>query len=333
MPRSSRWSAHFALGKVYDRAGEYATAFDHYRTANDLKAEVVSYDRAAAERFVDQIIATCNEAFFERFAGIGNPSDRPIFIVGMPRSGTTLTEQILASHPRVAAGGELSEISQLVRRLAQRRGRPTPIGQTLQLLAPDDGEALGGLYLRALAEIDTEADRVTDKMPGNFNHLGLMAVLFPQASFIHCRRHPLDTCLSCYFQNFTNGQFFSYRLEDLGHSYRQYRRLIDHWQRVLPQPLQEARYEDVVEDLPARARELVAHCDLEWDERCLAFHRTERVVQTASKLQVRQPIYRSSLARWQRYEPFLGPLKESLGDVLADAPPAPPPPSLERETA
>jgi tetratricopeptide (TPR) repeat protein len=321
MPLDDRHQLHFALAMEYDRAGQYAEAFEHYRRGNEQRQELerrrgVVFDPAAHDRFVDRLIATFTPEHFERTSGFGVDSELPIFVVGMMRSGTTLAEQILASHPAVHGAGELSIIETLMNRLPQRLGSAETYPEVVRQLDAATARAVAAEGLQFLRERGGSADWVVDKLPANFFNLGAIATLYPKARIIHCRRDPIDTCLSAYFQNFGGSIPHALDLEHLGRYYRGYRRLMEHWAAVLPVPVFELSYEELTADQEAVSRRLVAFCGLRWDERCLAFHQTHRVVRTASVLQVRQPMYQSAVGRWKRYEAFLKPLL----DVLADQP-------------
>jgi tetratricopeptide (TPR) repeat protein len=304
----ARSRLHFALGKSLDVLGRFDTAFDHFQRANVLRKASFERDRyaellkAAKETFPSQ--------FFQKRQDFGLDSPVPVFIFGMARSGTTLVEQIIASHPQVFGGGELMDIPHLSFLLPGLLGKPYP-----ECVAKMDGplsKNLAGACLRRLTSLNPAAARVTNKMPGNFPHLGLIALLFPNAPLIRCRRDPRDTCLSCYFTSFRSGSAYSFDLEDTVYFWRGYDDLMDHWQTVLPSRILEVNYEDLVDDPESVSRRIIDHCGLDWDERCLDFNQTSRPVLTASREQVRQPIYRTSVARWRNYEKHLGPLLEAL---------------------
>jgi len=304
---------NFALGKAYGDLGRYDESFAAFREANRLKRPLVNFD----EGEMDREFADLRTAFTAgRLAGpnAGCQSDLPIFIAGFPRSGTTLIEQMLASHPQAHGGGELDFMSELTMAppLAGVPGAGFP--RNLALLPDDELSRLGASYVQRLSALGPTASRVTDKGLLNFMLLGFIRLVLPKARIIHVRRDPVDTCLSCFFQNFNEDhQAFSYDLGELGRHYRRYRDLMDHWRRVLPQgAVLELEYENLVENFAPETRRILDHCGLPWDERCLEFHRTERAVRTASASQVRQPIYRSSMQRWRRYEKHLGPLLEAL---------------------
>jgi hypothetical protein len=276
-------------------------------------------DQYNHNRFVQSTSSTIEAyttEFFARTNLIGSESQRPIFIIGMPRSGTTLVEQILSSHPLVYGGGELETINHIVfnelLKDVKRDDQLPSYSKQLERLDQHGAERLCDLYLAHISELAGDEPRVTDKMPGNFFHLGLIALLFPQARIIHCRRQPFDLCLSCYFQNFVGPHYYAWNLENLGRYYQQYMRLMDHWRATLPIALLEVDYEEIVDDQEGVSRRLIDHCGLPWDEGCLDFHQNQRRVETASKWQVRQPIYRRSVDRWKNYEQFLGPLKQGL---------------------
>ena len=302
---------HFALGKMYDDLGEYDLAFEHFRRGNEILRRHVPFDAGAARRLVEDLEAGFGEAWFDRVRGWGHPSSRPIFIVGMPRSGTTLVEQILASHPEVHGAGELIRIPNLAQRLLGAGDAPLPAAAAA--LEREDVEAAARDYLDYVGARSGGAARTTDKLPENYHHLGLIAAMFPNARIVHVRRDPMDVCVSNYLVRFQWGHAWSYDFDSLAHEYRAYERLMGHWRTVLPTPVHEQSYESLVVSLESESRRLVEFCGLDWDERCLDFHLTERSVHTASGWQVRQPIYRRSVERWRNYERHLGPLREALG--------------------
>lgn len=308
---------HFILGYLLDRAGDYDDAFAHFDAGNRLRREQFqqadsAFDPAAHARFIDQLIEVFTPAYFEHVRRVGLETEVPVFIVGMPRSGTSLVEQILTHHPEVAGAGELRDIPRLVNALADRRGTEEQYPECMPGIDAATSQQLAAPYLERLRQLGGSARRVTDKNPENFLHLGLIATLFPQARVIHCRRDPLDTCLSCYLR-FFQGMSFACDLGDLGRYYREYERLMAHWQAALPLDMLELVYEDLVADPEGESRRLVAFCGLDWDERCLRFHENARAVRTPSKLQVRRPIYPSAVGRWRHYAAHLGPLQEALG--------------------
>lgn len=308
LPVAHAIGLHHALGKYHDDLGEADAAFEHHRRGHALAHHSrPPYDRAATSSRVTRTLSTFDRHALAQLKPAGQPSDRPVFVFGMPRSGTTLAEQILASHPEVHAAGEV-----LFWQFAADAELAAPAGERTATVA-----ALGQRYLELFAALPAAKRRVVDKLPSNFKNLGLIHAALPQARFIHLERHPLDTCLSIYFQGFTAAHAYAADLSDLGHYYREYRRLMAHWRTTLPsEALLEVRYEALVDDPETWSRRMLDHSGLSWDPRCLAFHRTERAVLTASNWQVRQPISKGSIGRWRRYERFLGPLREALGDVL-----------------
>ena len=328
---SDRARLHFALSAVLDKKAAYDEAFAHCRRANELTKEAYrlrgsTFDPAAHAERIDKLIAAYTPAYFERVRGFDrasctsfgsdSDSDLPVFIVGMPRSGTSLAEQILASHPQVHGGGELSDIDLLVNAMTERvgdaRSESTIYPQCIANLDAATAKSLAEAHVQRLQLMGGAATRVTDKAPFNFLHVGFLATLFPRARIIHCRRDPIDTCLSCYFQSFAVLYPFTLDLTHLGQYYRQYQRLMAHWAKVSPTPILELNYEELTADQETWSRRLIEFCGLEWDERCLRFHETPRVVRTFSALQVRQPMYRSAVGRWKRYEQHLQPLLAAL---------------------
>jgi Sulfotransferase family len=286
------------------------------REGNALKRGRIDYDEAGTLGLFDRIRSTFDRGLLEAKVGAGFTSSMPIFVVGMPRSGTTLVEQILSSHPAVHGAGELADFNTLVDRMAAPRGNAFRYPEDTPALTTDQLRALGTAYVEGLRRRAPSATRVTDKMPGNFLFLGLIHLALPNAHIIHVLRDPRDTCLSCYSKLFTAPQDFTYDLAELGRYYGKYAELMAHWRAVLPAGrMLEIRYEDVVADLEASARRIIDHCGLDWDPRCIAFHEARRPVRTASASQVRRPIYRSSRGRWRAYAAHLGPLVAALGDI------------------
>lgn len=301
---------HFSLGLLYDAAGAFDDAFSHYHQANELKPR--SYDPLKHTRYIDSLITVYNKDFLSIAPHGTNGSQRPVFIIGMPRSGTSLVEQILASHPRVYGAGELEDIGRMINGLPAELGVNMPYPQCLSSLTQEKCDELAQRYLDRIALQSGDALRVTDKMPRNFLNLGFITLLFPQARIIHCIRNPLDTCLSCYFQHFVGGNEFADNLADLGAYYNQYLRLMRHWKTTLDIPMLEIQYEELVADQERMSRALIEYCGLEWDDHCLRFFENKRTVATASYDQIRQPMYKKSVERWKNYEKYLGPLKKAL---------------------
>ena len=301
-----RRQLHFSLAALLDRAGRFDEAFDHCRRANRLRPP--RFDPARHEQAVTSLIHHFDAGYEARLPRAVNRSETPVFIVGMPRSGTSLVEQILASHPRAHGAGELPDIPKIARDLSGNLGGGPPYPACLSRMSSRNMDAAAQHYLARLRRLAPEARRVTDKMPQNFFHLGLLSLMFPGCRIVHCVRNPADTALSIYFQNFSGGLAYAFDLENIAAYYVQYRRLMAHWRAVLPIPVLDVRYEDLVARQEAVSREMIAFLGLDWDDRCLEFHRTRRDVSTASVQQVREPIYRGSVERWRRYEKHLGPL-------------------------
>ena len=315
--RSNEAQLHFALGRAFEQRQEYARAFAHYAQGNALRRLDAPFDAGKFERRSERIRAFFDAAFFAERAGSGNPSPAPIFIVGLPRSGSTLIEQILASHSRVEGTMELPNILNIVAQFddlaATRDGYP----ETVAAATPAQLSALGRRYLEETAPLlRSGRDHFTDKLPNNFSHIGLIHAILPRAILIDARRHPLDACFSTFKQHFAEGQTFSYDLEDLGRYYRSYLSLMDHWDAVLPGRVLHVQYEELVREPQVHIRRLLEHCGLEFEPACLKFHETRRAVRTASAEQVRQPLYTSGVGYWRHFEAELEPLRRALGDCL-----------------
>ncbi len=300
----NRAHLHFALGKLFDDLGEYENAMRHFDMANAIKARFMHFDAPAFAADVDRLIRRFTPEFFAAHAEFGCDDETPVLIVGMPRSGTTLVEQILSSHPKIAGGGELPY-------WIKRMGA-WGIAEASYLTA-GWGRDLSAGYLELLRRIGPTAARVTDKLPFNVLCLGLIHLLLPKARIIQCRRHPLDTCLSIYFANFRQAITFAADKADIAAAYRQYARLMDHWRAALPsERFLEVEYERLVADPETITRQMIAFCGLDWDDACLRPERNRRTVTTASLWQARQPVYNTSIARWRRYRPWLGKLADLL---------------------
>ncbi len=302
LPVDHEISLRYALGKYFDDVGRYDDAFGHYRQANELSKRLGSkYDPSILTRRVDEFIASFDDEFLRRRRAQGFDSELPVFIIGMPRSGTSLTEQILASHPSVYGAGEVPFWDAAFLAVAGAPAGADPIPR----VAAD--------YLGRMTAFSGTALRVVDKMPANFWYAGLIHAAFPQARFIHMQRHPIDTCLSIYFQNFFNRDPYANDLDSLAHYYGEYLRITGHWRTVLPAAaLLEVPYEALIEDQEGWTRRMLDFVGLPWDPRCLDFHRTDRVVITASKWQVRQKISAASAGRWRNYEKYVAPLQHLM---------------------
>ena len=312
---------HFALGKALADTEEHLKSFRHLLLGNALKRSQIEYDESATLEVFEGMPAAFSEEMVRSAAGLGDPSTVPIFIVGMPRSGTTLVEQILASHPKVFGAGETDEFANVLA-AADEDIEDAP-------LSPEEAalswarrlRKLGKAYVTRTRALAPKAARITDKTLENFRIVGLIHLALPNARIIHARRDPLDTCLSCFSRQFVGRLPYTYDLAELGRHYRAYETLMSHWRSVIPpRTLLDVQYEDVITDIEGQGRRIVAHCGLEWDRRCLDFHMTERAVRTASATQVRRPIYNSSVGRWRAYESVLQPLINELGPSIAPPP-------------
>lgn len=311
LPDSRRSHIHFTLGGLYDAAGKYSVAFDHFMQGNELKVvEEGPYLYPNASSMVKYF----NRACLDRLPRSGSDSDVPIFVVGMPRSGTTLVEQILSSHPGVYGAGELQLMGeQIFPGFLNALGNNQQLPGCLSEIKKETLNYLAGNYLGHIAELSGDGiDRVIDKMPGNYVYLWLIELLFPKARVIHCVRDPIDTCLSAYFQNFADSNLFTFRLNSLAKYYNIYKEIMEHWKDVLTIKMIDVEYEDIVWDTEGVSRKMVEFCGLEWDDRCLHFYQTRRFVGTASHEQVRKPIYKNSIGRWKNYEQQLQPLIKKL---------------------
>jgi hypothetical protein len=302
----------FSLAKTLEDRGEHDRAFDHMAEANAIRRASISYDIEAAERRLERIAEVFDAERLAALEGNGHQSQRPIFIVGMPRSGTTLVEQIISAHPEVRAGGEIPILSNWLD--GSRGDGDAPYPDWGRTMTGADCHNIGKIYLDALPAQTPPQRKFTDKWVDNFEHLGLIQACMPNAAIIHCQRDPRDVCLSAFAIRFVTGQEYSYDLAELGRFWRAYDRLMAHWRAVLtPGRMLEAPYEAVVADVETWARRLIAHCGLAWDDACLRFYESDRPVTSASFAQVRRPIYSGSVGRWRRFAGRLGTLLDALG--------------------
>ncbi|MFK7731234.1 MAG: sulfotransferase [Pseudomonadales bacterium] len=310
----------FSLGKAYEDLGEYDRAFPYYEQANRTHRESVAYDPVQTEIVHGRIREIFTSELFEKARGesTGCQNAAPIFILGLPRSGSTLLEQILASHSQVDGTSELPDLSLVSQSLTNPK-RGTSYPGAVEALSAEELTALGEQYIAQTMRHRSGAAFFTDKMPNNFPHIGLIQLILPNAKIIDARRHPLDSCLGCFKQHFAKGQTFTYDLFELGEFYIEYEKMMAHWDEVLPGRVLHVQYEDVVNDLDAQVARLLEYCELPFEEACLNFHETDRAVRTASSEQVRQPIYSGSVNSWKRFEKQLQPLKEILEPVLPSA--------------
>lgn len=303
---------YFALGRAYSYAKEFDKAFENYDSGNRLKRKFVEYDASAWSDYVDRLVEGYSKEYFDKIVPAGSDSDVPVFIVGMARSGTTLIEQIISSHPDVHGAGELAAFGEFEVALADQFRDSGVYPLCMRDCDQDTVLSYAGKYLEEIRAYSKNAKRVTDKMPGNFAQIGLIKTLFPKSRIIHCRRNKMDTCLSNYFNYFAVGNQYSFNLRELAKYYRDYERLMSHWHEILGTEIFDVQYEELVEDQESVSRALIECVGLEWDDRCLAFHENRRAVHNLSSMAVRQPVYASSIDQWKQFEKYLGPLVEIL---------------------
>ena len=307
-------AAHFAMGKALSDLGQYDEAFQHLLRGNALERQSFFYDEPQRMAMFENLCQLFTPEFIKAKSGRGDDSWAPIFIVGMPRSGTTLLEQVLASHSKVFGAGELETFKEAIAEVAVRHAIAPAFPALSAAMSPEQIGQLGEIYTKRVRALAPEADHVVDKMPINFMFVGLIHLALPNARIINIRRDPLDTCVSCFSLLFTGSQPFAYDLGELGRYYRGYEKVMDHWHKVLPPGvLIDVQYEDLVDDLEGEGRRVLGHCGLEWEDACLNFHDTKRTVRTASLMQVREPVHRRAVGNWQRYAKHLVPLAEALG--------------------
>jgi len=312
LPDESRTQIHNALGLEYESRKDYASAFSNFEQGNILRRKAESYDPVDIESTYGRIIDMFDQEIFLQNAGVQPAKTTPIFVVGLPRSGSTLIEQILASHSQVEGTHELGDLQQVVQSARRKKRQRERFPETLAGFGADEWLAIGEEYLERTRIFRSDLPFFVDKNPNNFIYAGILKLAIPNAKIINAKRHPLDSCLGSYKQLFASGQPFSYDLTELGEYYVQYSRLIDHWHTVLPDFVLDVQYEEVVADLEPQVRRILDFCNLPFEEECLRFYETERAVKTASSEQVRQPIYSSSVNLWRNYEPFL----ETLVHIL-----------------
>jgi tetratricopeptide (TPR) repeat protein len=321
-----RFHLEFALGKAHEDAQRFEASFEHYEKGNALRRSAIAYDARETTAQVKRAQAFFTPELFAELAGAGCPAPDPIFVVGLPRAGSTLLEQILASHPLVEGTQELPDLVGLARELGGKRSRSgsTKYPEVIEDLGADELRALGERYLaQTRVQRKTGAPYFVDKMPNNWAHVGFIHAILPNAKIVDARRHPLACGFSVFKQHFARGQHFSYALEDVGRYYRDYVALMAHFDRVLPGRVHRVIYERLVDDFEAEVRKLLDYCGLPFDERCLRFHENERAVRTASSEQVRRPIYAEGKDHWRHFAEFLGPLERALGPVLSAYPATP----------
>jgi tetratricopeptide (TPR) repeat protein len=308
---------HFALGRAFEHRQDYPTAFDHYATGNRRRRKTVPFDIEAFENKTRRVRECFDPEFFAARSGCGYPDPSPIFIVGLPRSGSTLVEQILASHSCIEGTFELPNLLTIVREFDHADAAHDAYPEIVRAAPPEHLGKLGRRYIEETAPLRGARPYFIDKMPNNFSHVGLIQAILPRAVVIDVRRHPMDACFSTFKQHFAEGQSFSYDLEDLGRYYCCYLSLMDHWDTVLPGKVLRLQYEQLIRDPETQIRRLLSHCALPFEPACLSFHETKRPVRTASAEQVRQPLYTSGVGYWRHFEAQLAPLRRALGASLA----------------
>ena len=329
LPDESRVQIHNALGLDHEARGEYDAAFGHIEQCNRLRRKAEDYDPVETETRVDKNIEVFDADFLARNAGAGNADPSPIFVVGLPRSGSTLIEQILASHSLVDGTHELFDLAFVARRIRARRKTKSRYPETLLDLSAENWHEIGTDYIESTMRYRAGAPFFIDKNPNNFIFIGLIRLALPNAKVIDARRHPLDSCFGSYKQLFASGQQFTYDLTEVGEYYLQYRRLVDHFQQLMPGFILDVHYEQVVADLETQVRRILDFCNLPFEADCLRFHETERAIKTASSEQVRRPIYSSSVNLWRNYEQHLGELVEVIGPLLQNLPEADQPSEMQ----
>ncbi len=320
IPPEGQVQLNNALGLEFDGRKEYDRAFEFIDRGNKLRREREFYDRVQNEEMVDASIEAFTQQFLEDNTGHGDPEPAPIFIVGLPRSGSTLIEQILSSHSKVDGTHELRDLALTISSSPELSGRGAKYPESVANIDGDGFKRLGSEYIERTRRHRGGCPNFTDKNPNNHVHVGFLHLILPNAKIINARRHPLDSCFGSYKQLFAEGQPFSYDLVELGEHYLQYQRLMDHWHEALPGKVLDVQYEEVVADLEGQVKRILEYCELGWDDACLRFHETSRPVKSASSEQVRQPIYRSAVNTWRHYEPHLGSLIEVLEPLLKELP-------------
>jgi tetratricopeptide (TPR) repeat protein len=316
LSRNDKSMLHFAAGKFADDCGQHDRAFRHFiagKGCYEHKFDIVAYTE-----LVQGMKEIMTPDFFAERGDFANPSDRPVLVYGMPRSGTTLTEQIIGSHPRARPAGELTYFAMSMRDFGFNRQDPDLFLRKVGSMSRAEAARIAEGYLAVLRKHSRSADRVVDKMPHNFEQVWLIALLFPNASFIHACRDPMDNCISCFTNPLNEAHNYTGSLQTLGRYYRLYDELTRHWYDAAPVEIMRSQYEEMTADQEAHSRKLIAHTGLEWDDACLRYYESDASVRTLSRWQVRQPVYKSSVARWKKYDAHLDPLKEALGDLYKE---------------
>jgi tetratricopeptide (TPR) repeat protein len=316
----TRVNFNFALGKAHEDRGDHERGFNFYSRGNSIRRENERYDPVTTEVIHDRIMKTISSDLLQKCSASGNPDPAPIFIVGLPRSGSTLVEQILASHEQVEGTHELPDLPRIIMEINKQRPHGESYPEALQYFSTDELAQLGSQYLDSTLRHRTGKPFFTDKMPNNFPSIGLLQLILPNAKIVNARRHPLDSCMGSYKQLFFKGQAFTYDLIEIGEYYLEYQRVMDYWHALLPGKILDVQYEEMVMNQENQTRRLIDFCGLPWDDGCLRFYETDRAVNTASSEQVRQPIYSKSVNSWRRFEKQLQPLIEVLEPLLIKLP-------------
>lgn len=312
LPDHELGNLHFALGRAGNNSKNYDQAFEHFAKGNLKRRQGMPFTLEAERNNTRRIIRTFSPELFEKFEGCGNPSEKPVFIIGMPRSGTTLVEQIIASHPQVHGAGELNDLWRTIEQVTSFLPPGSQLPEDIGQVNPEAWEFIGNQYVNIISQRSWDALRITDKLPFNYTLAGIIQLILPKARIIHCRRNPLDTCVSCFMTSFGSDRGFTRDLHELGGTYRTYQDLMAHWHEVMPGRILDVVYEDLVENTEQQARILIAHLGLAWDDACLEFYKNKRRVSTSSLVQVRQPVYKTSVDRWRHYEKHLAPLISAI---------------------
>ena len=299
---------HYALGNILHKNKSFSEAFEHYLKANTLKRKTFTYDPEAHSEYIDKLIEAYSKDFFQEKKSFGSDSELPVFIVGMPRSGTSLVEQIISSHPEVHGAGELEIFGRIEKEITKQFEKTKPYPECISLLDISITDQYANMYLNEIRVYSQKATRITDKNPGNFHMIGLIKTLFPNARIIHCQRNALDICTSIFTNFFVNGNEYSFDLEELGQYYLDYEKIMTHWHSLFSDEIFDVQYEELVMNQEKISRQMIDYIGLDWNEECLDFQKNKRAVRTASNLQVRQPIYKNSINRWKQYGKQLEPL-------------------------
>jgi len=315
-PEKDVMHCNFALGKIFDSTNSFTKAFEHYFKGNMLKRKTITYDSQNHSDFVERLIKTYSKNYFQEKTKCISDSKLPVFIVGMPRSGTTLIEQIVSNHPQVHGAGELLALARIEKTIAKQFEPSRSYPECISLCNDSTLTRLSDDYLKEIGNYSQDADLIIDKMPDNFLRIGLIKSLFPQARIIHCQRNAMDTCTSIFLNYFVNGNKYAYDLTEIGQYYLDYKRLMEHWSSLFQFEIHNVQYEKLVMNQEIVSRQLFEYLGLEWDDNYLDFHKNKRAVRTTSNLQVRQSIYRNSINRWKQYEEHLGPLIAILQHLI-----------------